>query len=59
VTYEITCDKGLPAGQSKVVKGFLGWVASDEGQSKLSAIGYSPIPTEVLTGVRTGIAAIS
>jgi phosphate transport system substrate-binding protein len=59
VTYEITCAKGLPADQAKVVKGFLGWVASDEGQAKLSPIGYSPIPAEVLTDVRKSIAAIS
>jgi phosphate transport system substrate-binding protein len=59
VTYEITCDKGLPADQAKLVKGFLGWVASDEGQGKLGDLGYSPIPSEVLTDVRKGIEAIS
>ena len=43
VTYEITCVKGLPADQAKLVKGFLTYASSD-GQSKLTALGYAPAP---------------
>ena len=34
VTYEITCEKGLSAEDSKLVKSFLTYTASDEGQPR-------------------------
>ncbi len=37
VTYEITCQKGLPAAQSKLVKSFLTYTSSDEGQDAAAA----------------------
>ena len=37
VTYEITCEKGLDSAQATLVKSFLTYTASDEGQGKLSS----------------------
>ena len=59
VTYELTCEKGLPADQATLVKSFLTYTASDSGQNQLTAIGYVPLPASVVTPVRTAVAAIS
>jgi phosphate transport system substrate-binding protein len=59
VTYEITCEKGLAAAQSSLVKEFLTYTASDAVQGALSAGGYVPITGDLLTKVRASIAAIS
>ncbi|MEV4174381.1 phosphate ABC transporter substrate-binding protein PstS [Nonomuraea sp. NPDC049709] len=59
VTYEITCEKGLPADQQKIVKSFLTYTASDEGQAALKELGYAPLSGALLTKVRTAVEAIS
>ncbi len=59
VTYEITCEKGLPAEEAKLVKAFLSYTASDEGQQALSSLGYAPLPATLLTKVKTAVEAIS
>ncbi|NUR90260.1 MAG: phosphate ABC transporter substrate-binding protein PstS [Nonomuraea sp.] len=59
VTYEITCEKGLPADQVKLVKDFLTYTSSDEGQASLKTLGYAPLAGDLLTKVRTAVAAIS
>lgn len=57
-TYEITCTKGLSAEQSKFVKSFLTYTASEEGQGALEALGYAPLPSELATKVRSAVAAL-
>ena len=59
VTYEITCEKGGDAANVSLTKAFLTYTSSDEGQWKLSAIGYVPITGDLLTKVRTSVSAIS
>ncbi len=59
VTYEITCTKGLPADQAALVKSFLTYAASSDGQAKLTDIGYAPLPTEIQTKVQAVVAKIS
>jgi phosphate transport system substrate-binding protein len=59
VTYEITCEKGLPAEEQKIVKSFLTYTASDEGQAALKELGYAPLAGTLLTKVRTAVEAIS
>jgi phosphate transport system substrate-binding protein len=59
VTYEIVCEKGIDAGQVKLAKAFLTYTASDEGQSKLTDIGYSKIPANLITDVRKAVDSIS
>ncbi|MEI6620604.1 MAG: phosphate ABC transporter substrate-binding protein PstS [Actinomycetes bacterium] len=59
VTYEFTCQKGLPSGQVTLTKSFLTYTASAPAQAKLATAGYVPIPTTLLTKVNTAVAAIS
>lgn len=59
VTYEITCEKGLTPEEAKLVKSFLGYTASDEGQQALTGLGYAPLPATMLAKVRTAVEAIS
>ncbi|MGW4643834.1 phosphate ABC transporter substrate-binding protein PstS [Sphaerisporangium sp. NPDC004334] len=59
VTYEITCEKGLSADDSKLVKTFLTYTASDEGQQALTSLGYAPLPASLVAKVRTAVEAIA
>ncbi|MFC4112615.1 phosphate ABC transporter substrate-binding protein PstS [Nonomuraea zeae] len=59
VTYEITCEKGLAPEEAKVVKSFLTYTASDEGQAALKDLGYAPLAGGLLTKVRAAVEAIS
>jgi phosphate transport system substrate-binding protein len=59
VTYEITCEKGLPADQAALVKSFLGYTASADGQAAVAELGYSKLPAEVLGDVQKAVSAIS
>jgi phosphate transport system substrate-binding protein len=59
VTYEITCTKGLPAEQAKLVQSFLTYTASQEGQGLLSGIGHLPLPADLISKVRDAISALS
>ncbi|MFG2006549.1 phosphate ABC transporter substrate-binding protein PstS [Spirillospora sp. NPDC048911] len=59
VTYEIACEKGLPAEQSAFVKSFLTYTSSADGQQILSKLGYAPLPQSVLTKVQTSVKALS
>ena len=59
VTYEITCEKGLPADQATLVKSFLGYTASNDGQAAAAELGYSKLPAELLTDVQKAVSAIS
>ncbi len=59
VTYEITCSKGLPADQLAVVKPFLQYTASTEGQGILEGIGYVPITGDLLTKVQASVESLA
>ncbi|MFA1550807.1 phosphate ABC transporter substrate-binding protein PstS [Actinomadura chokoriensis] len=59
VTYEIACEKGLPAEQAGFVKSFLTYTASADGQKILTEHGYAPLPENVLTKVQTSVKALS
>ncbi len=56
VTYEIACSAGLPADGSALVKSFLTYTASEEGQSVLEALGYAPLPSSVDGKVQAAVA---
>lgn len=58
VTYEIVCEKGLPAEQSKFVKSFLTYTSSSAGQGVLTNLGYAPLPAPVLTKVQAAVKAL-
>ena len=59
VTYEITCSAGLPAEQLDIVKPFLQYAASTDGQSILEGIGYVPITGELLSKVEAAVDALA
>ena len=59
VTYEIACTKGLPAEKTALVKSFLTYFASADGQSSLTELKYAPLPEETRTKVDAAIQAIS
>lgn len=58
VTYEITCTKGLPADQAKLVKSFLTYTASEQGQGQLADIGHLPLPADLLSKVQAAVAQL-
>ena len=58
-TYQITCTRGLPAGQAKLVKSFLAYQISDAGQEVLGDAGYVPLPAGLRSKVKAGIDALS
>jgi phosphate transport system substrate-binding protein len=55
VTYEIVCSKGTPADKVALVKGFLGYTSSDEGQKLLDKLGYAPLPSTVREKVAASV----
>lgn len=59
VTYEIVCEKGTAAAQLPLVKSFLTYTASDEGQLLLAKNGYGPLPSSLVDKVRSTISALS
>lgn len=59
VTYEIACDKGNNAGSLTALKSFLGYTASEGGQTSLKELGYAPLPAEIATKVRATVATLS
>jgi phosphate transport system substrate-binding protein len=59
VTYQITCETGLPAEQLDVVQPFLQYASSTEGQGILEEIGYVPITGDLLTKVQSSVEALS
>ena len=59
VTYEITCLKGLDAEQAKLVKSFLTYVSSSDGQGQLTELGYAPLPSSIQSKVQAVVAKIA
>lgn len=59
VTYEIVCEKGLPADKAALVKSFLTYTASSEGQGILEENGYVALPEAVQTKVAAAVAALA
>lgn len=59
VTYEIVCEKGTDPAKLSLLKGFLGYTASEKGQSAISTLGYGPLPTTFISKVRTSVDALS
>jgi phosphate transport system substrate-binding protein len=59
VTYEITCTKYSDAKIGSLVKSFLTYTASNDGQGKLADLGYAPLPSEIQTKVQTSVGKIS
>lgn len=58
VTYEVACSAGLPQQQGDLVKSFLTYTSSKDGQSILEPLGYAPLPSTVRSKVATSVAAL-
>jgi phosphate transport system substrate-binding protein len=59
VTYEITCNQGLAADQLALVKSFLGYTASSDGQGQLTDLYYAPLPADLVSKVQSTVAGLS
>ncbi len=59
VTYEIACEQGTPADKLALVKGFLTYTSSPEGQTILADLGYAPLPESIRAKVATAVTALA
>jgi phosphate transport system substrate-binding protein len=59
VTYEIVCTKGNKAAVAPLLKNFLAFSASSDGQAILQQEGYVPLPSALQTKVAAAVATIS
>jgi len=59
VTYEIVCEKGTPADKLALVKGFLTYTSSEDGQKILTDLGYAPLPDSIRSKVATAVGAVA
>ncbi|TDC75931.1 phosphate ABC transporter substrate-binding protein PstS [Streptomyces hainanensis] len=59
VTYEIACDRGNEPDSVGLIKAFLGYAASEEGQRALARIDYAPISDPIIDQVRRRIDAMA
>ena len=53
------CGKGTPSASLSLVKSFLTYAASADGQTAATEVGYAPLPDEVRTKVASTVASIS
>ncbi len=58
VTYEIVCSSGLDADKTALLKDFLGFFASKDGQADLEALGYAPLPSSMQQKVQAAVKEI-
>lgn len=59
VTYEIVCEKGTPADKLALVKAFLNYTSSADGQKIMADLGYAPLPETIRAKVATAIESLA
>lgn len=59
VTYEILCDSGNSANKLALLKGFLNYTASEQGQADIADLGYGPLPPSFITKVRSSVEGLT
>ena len=59
VTYEIVCEKGNAPDKLPLIKSFLTYTSSEEGQRELEDLGYAPLPSSIRTKVAAAVAALA
>ncbi|WP_371498536.1 phosphate ABC transporter substrate-binding protein PstS [Kitasatospora sp. NBC_00374] len=59
VTYEIACDKGNKAESLDLLKSFLTYTISDNGQQAIGQAGYVPLPKELSSKVQAVIPTLA
>lgn len=58
VTYEVVCEEGTKRESLDLVKAFLTYAASENGQETATRLGYSPLPERIRTRVAAAVAAL-
>lgn len=59
VTYEVVCERGTRPESLDLVKAFLTYAASKDGQETATRLGYSPLPERIRTQVTAAVATLS
>lgn len=59
ITSEVVCDRGRSADRTKLLRGFLGYAASAEGQQSIARLGYAALPEELRLRVRAAVDGLS
>lgn len=59
VTYEIVCQSGNDAAKLPLIKGFLSYLASKDGQTPLTNQGYAELPQELQTKVAAAVNSLA
>lgn len=59
VTYEIVCQSGNDSAKLPLIKDFLSYLASNDGQSPLSDQGYAPLPSDLQTKVASAVNSLA
>jgi phosphate transport system substrate-binding protein len=59
VTYEIVCSTGNDAAKLPLLKGFLTYTSSADGQRSLADLGYAPLPDSVRSKVATSVSNLA
>jgi phosphate transport system substrate-binding protein len=59
VTYEIVCEKGTPAAALPLVKSFLEYTSSTNGQAALTIVGSAPLPDTIRAQVAKIVSGLS
>ena len=59
VTYEIVCEKGNTSASLGLIKSFLTYAASTDGQTAATKVGYAPLPDSVRTKVASTVGNLS
>ncbi len=58
VTYEIVCESGTGPDKVALLKSFLDYTASEDGQQAIAQVGYGALPTSFIDKVRTSVKAL-
>ncbi len=58
VTYEVVCEKGLAADKAALLKSFLTYTSSKDGQAILEKNGYVALPDSIRTKVAASVATL-
>jgi phosphate transport system substrate-binding protein len=59
VTYELVCSKGLAASQAALVKSFMTYISSTDGQNAIASINYGTLPSSIQTKVAAAVASLA
>jgi phosphate transport system substrate-binding protein len=59
VTYEIVCEQGVASDKAALIKSFLTYTASEDGQKILGDIGYAPLPETIRGKVAAAVQALA